>query len=146
MRIQLCLVETRRIRTLWIALWLGLIALVSGAFEQQQFGLSTLTAGGIHTTSAFKVPTGYHMMPDGVLMAGSMHGALPVPGREADDPPSDSNACTAIAAMGMFTMPLPVAVLAPGEGKEDRTVLPPAAIARTSWHPAYTSRAPPRIV
>lgn len=138
--------EIRRIRTLWIALWLGLVALVSGAFEQQQFGLSTLTAGGIHTHSAFKVPTGYHMMPDGILMAGSMHGVSPVSERDAGDLPSDSNACTAIAAMGTFTMPLPVAVLGPGEGNEDRPVLPLAAIARTSWHPAYASRAPPRIV
>lgn len=145
-RIQLCFVETRRIKTLWIALWLGVIALVAGAFEQQQFGFSALTAGGIHTSSAFKVPTGYHMMPDGILMAGAMHGATPDSGREADEPPSDGNACTAIAAMGVFTTPLLIAVLAPGEARADRAYLPPVAIAPVSGHPAYASRAPPRIV
>lgn len=138
--------ETHRIRTLWIALWLGVIALTSSAFEQQQFRFTNLTAGGIHAPSAFKVPDGYHMMADGVLMAGAMHGAVPASGRGAGKPPSDSNACAAIAAMGVFTIPMPVAAPAPAAENGDHTPLPPAAITRASWHPAYASRAPPRIV
>lgn len=140
--------EARRIRTLWIALWLGITALVSGAFEQQQFGFSTLTAAGIHTPSAFKVPTGYHMMPDGILMAGSMHGAAP----DADSAggshnvPEDCGACALIAAMAALTSPILPEVGPPPTIPRSHAGFHIVRPTLDYTHPAYASRAPPGIV
>ncbi len=138
----------RASKTFWLALWLGLVALASGAFEQRQFGLTTLTAAGISAPSAFAVPRGYHMMPDGQLMAGAMHGAAP----DADtsggshDVPEDCGACAVIAAMAAFTAPVLPQIAPPPSIPRGHAGFHVARPSLAYAHPAYASRAPPCIV
>lgn len=139
--------RSRRFNNLLAAFWLGIVALAASAFEQQQLGLTTLTAAGVTTRSAFAVPSGYHLMPDGTLMAGTMHGATPAePLRSGGEPGQtshDCDACIAIAAMGALTVAALPEVVAPPSVSESSAARPVVAILRARNHPAYASRAPP---
>lgn len=129
-------------------MWLGILALTASAFEQNQLGLTVLTAAGVTARTAFSVPPDHHLMPDGTLMVGAMHGAAAVPFRPvhdaSDELPSDCDACVTIAAMGAFTLPAIVAVFIPRPIAEDRGAQATAFLVTLFAHPAYASRAPPR--
>ena len=126
---------------------LTLLALCASAVEQHRFALTTLSAAGVSARAAFAVPAGYHVMPDGTLMAGVMHGAAPASPPEADgrdhSTPEDYGACIAIAAMGVFTAPILPFLFLPRESLTSVSTPTTDAVLRTHVHPAYSSRAPP---
>jgi hypothetical protein len=133
----------RSARTAWLALWLGLLALAAGTFEQHQFGLTTLSAAGVSARTAFAVPAGYHLMPDGTLMAGAMHGARATHADDTQQAPSDCDACVVLAAMAAFTTPAALLVAVPTDRPAISVAHPATLTLRAQAHPAYASRAPP---
>ena len=126
---------------------LTLLALTASAVEQNRFALTTLSAAGVSARAAFAMPAGHHVMPDGTLMAGAMHGAAPASpsdtdGRD-DNTPEDYGACIAIAAMGVFTAPIFPFLFLPRESIASVSTPTTDAVLRAHAHPAYNSRAPP---
>ena len=143
-------VRITRTANIWVVLWLGLLALAASALEQHRLGLTTLSAAGVSAQAAFSVPKGYHLMPDGTLMAGTMHGAAPTCPPEADDghpqPSSDTDACIALASMAAFTLAVPVHVGTPIGSRQPAAQPANAAVLRAHAHPAYASRGPPTLI
>ena len=126
------------------------MALAASALEQHRLGLTTLSAAGVSAQAAFSVPKGYHLMPDGTLMAGTMHGAAPICSPEADEnhpkSSSDSDACIALASMAAFTFTVPLHVGTPVGSRQPSTPPAKAAVLRAHAHPAYASRGPPTLI
>ena len=132
-----------------MALWLGIIALAANAFEQQQLTTNILVA-----TAADPAPkAGFHVMPDGTAMAGSMvHADGPSAIHRTTDADghthrghADCEICGTVAAMAAFTLPsLPEMPLPLSQLHVASPADPQAAHTARPYSP-YASRAPPAL-
>lgn len=134
---------------LGIALWLGIITLAANAFEQQQFSANVIT---VQLAGLGNRHTGFHVMPDGTVMAGDMsadtrpslgENQAPDAGGHTHKGHLDCHVCGTIAAMAAFTLPiLAVAPLSPAIF----AFVPHArytAPLQAAYYTPYSSRAPP---
>ncbi len=131
-----------RLRRLYLALCLAVVALLANGFEEQQLSANVFAA--LHE-DASTAGGAFHVMPDGRIMAGHMDGAHNVPdaGGHTHKGHADCDTCGAVAGMAAFTLPsLPVVIVPPAIATPF-ALAPPTGLRRATLHPAYASRAPP---
>jgi hypothetical protein len=131
-----------------LALWLGIAALAANAVEQQQLNGNVITAA-YQDFAAAKAGPGFHVMPDGTVMAGSMshmdagehrHAG---PGGHTHKGHMDCEVCGAVAAMAAITLPALPEFPLPKDEFHAAPVIGVHTIATGRRYSAYASRAPP---